>query len=59
MGAPMLQYLGFSYGTFLGNTFGSMFPDRVKRMVLDGVVDATDYTAQGWITNLQDTDKVM
>jgi alpha/beta hydrolase fold len=59
VGVPMLQYLGFSYGTFLGNTFASMFPDRVKRMVLDGVVDATDYTAQGWTTNLQDTDKVM
>ena len=59
MGTPMLQYLGFSYGTFLGNTFASMFPDRVKRMVLDGVVDAPDYMAQGWSTNLQDTDKVM
>jgi pimeloyl-ACP methyl ester carboxylesterase len=59
VGTPMLQYLGFSYGTFLGNTFASMFPDRVKRMVLDGVVDAADYTAQGWTTNLQDTDKVM
>ncbi|ERF75396.1 hypothetical protein EPUS_00189 [Endocarpon pusillum Z07020] len=59
IGTPMLQYLGFSYGTFLGNTFASMFPDRVKRMVLDGVVDAPDYMAQGWSTNLQDTDKVM
>ena len=58
-GPPMLQYFGFSYGTFLGNTFASMFPDRVKRMVLDGVVDASDYIAQGWSTNLQDTDKTM
>lgn len=41
---PGLQYIGFSYGTQLGNTFASMFPDRVKAMVLDGVVDSTDYS---------------
>lgn len=40
---PRLQYLGFSYGTYLGNTFASMFPGRVGRMVLDGIVDADDY----------------
>lgn len=40
---PRLQYLGFSYGTLLGNTFASMFPGRVGRMVLDGVIYAEDY----------------
>lgn len=40
---PRLQYLGLSYGTALGNTFASMFPGRVGRVVLDGVVDAEDY----------------
>lgn len=38
-----IQYLGFSYGTLLGNTFASMFPGRVGRMVLDGVIYAEDY----------------
>ncbi|KAF1912475.1 TAP-like protein-domain-containing protein [Ampelomyces quisqualis] len=38
-----LQYWGFSYGTFLGSTFASMFPDRVGRFVLDGVVSSYDY----------------
>lgn len=33
---PRLQYIGFSYGTMLGNMFISMFPGRVKRMILDG-----------------------
>lgn len=41
---PRLQYLGFSYGSYLGNTFASMFPGRVGRMVLDGIADAEDYT---------------
>ncbi|MFC8041427.1 alpha/beta hydrolase [Paenarthrobacter sp. NPDC057355] len=34
-----LNYLGFSYGTFLGSTYASIFPDNVGRLVLDGAVD--------------------
>lgn len=33
-----LNYLGFSYGTILGATYASLFPDRVRAMVLDGNV---------------------
>ena len=40
-----LQYWGLSYGTYLGNTFASMFPDRVGRLILDGVTDAYDYVS--------------
>ncbi|KAJ4150242.1 hypothetical protein LMH87_011000 [Akanthomyces muscarius] len=57
---PRLQYIGFSYGTVLGNYFASLFPERVSRMVLDGVVDSYDYASgPGWSTNTQDTDKMM
>ena len=38
-----LQYFGTSYGTFLGNTFLSMFPGRVHRVVLDGLVVGEEY----------------
>lgn len=34
-----LNYMGFSYGTFLGSTYASLFPDNVGRMVLDGALD--------------------
>lgn len=34
-----LNYLGYSYGTFLGSTYAALFPDNVGRLVLDGAVD--------------------
>ncbi|KAL6906666.1 TAP-like domain-containing protein [Trichoderma evansii] len=56
---PRLQYIGYSYGTVLGNYFASMFPGRVGRLLLDGVVNANDYSSgPGWTTNLRDTDEL-
>ena len=43
LGRDKLSYLGHSYGTVLGGTYASLFPDRVGHMVLDGVVDFNDY----------------
>jgi pimeloyl-ACP methyl ester carboxylesterase len=43
VGDERLTYLGFSYGTFLGATYASLFPDRFRALVLDGPVDATRY----------------
>ena len=34
-----LTYSALSYGTFLGQTYANMFPQRVRAMVLDGLVD--------------------
>jgi pimeloyl-ACP methyl ester carboxylesterase len=39
LGDRKLNWLGKSYGTFLGATYAELFPKRVGRMVLDGVVD--------------------
>jgi pimeloyl-ACP methyl ester carboxylesterase len=38
-GAEKLNYLGFSYGSWLGAKYASMFPDHAGRMVLDSSVD--------------------
>jgi pimeloyl-ACP methyl ester carboxylesterase len=43
MGDRKLNYFGFSYGTFLGATYASLFPDNYRSMVLDGPVDANSY----------------
>lgn len=57
--SELVSYYGVSYGTLLGQTFATMHPDRVGRVILDAVVDAADYYALGWKTNLQDTDRIL
>lgn len=46
MGFDQINYLGFSYGTFLGAVYAEMFPNRTDRVVLDSVMDPMlDYQA--------------
>jgi pimeloyl-ACP methyl ester carboxylesterase len=54
-----IQYWGFSYGTVVGATLAAIYPDRVHRMILDGVVDAPDYMAGESLTSLRDTDRLI
>ena len=39
MGDEQLNYLGFSYGTAIGQVYADLFPERVRTMVLDGVLE--------------------
>jgi pimeloyl-ACP methyl ester carboxylesterase len=41
LGEDQLSFVGYSYGTFLGATYASTYPDRVRAFVLDGPVDPT------------------
>ncbi|KAK8099826.1 hypothetical protein PG999_010200 [Apiospora kogelbergensis] len=50
---------GASYGTTVGVTFASMFPDRVERMVLDGVADADGYYDNSGRANVEQMDEAM
>ena len=42
LGDEKLNYLGVSYGTWLGALYAELYPDRVGRMVLDSAVNITE-----------------
>ncbi|MER6526474.1 alpha/beta hydrolase [Streptomyces sp. NPDC001508] len=39
LGERKINYLGVSYGTYLGAVYGTLFPGHIRRMVVDSVVD--------------------
>lgn len=39
MGDEQISYLGYSYGTAIGQVYAQEFPDRVRAMVIDGVLE--------------------
>jgi pimeloyl-ACP methyl ester carboxylesterase len=39
MGDEQLSFVGYSYGTSIGQAYADQFPDRVRALVLDGIVD--------------------
>jgi pimeloyl-ACP methyl ester carboxylesterase len=39
VGDKKLSYLGFSYGTAIGQYYANMFPERFRAIVVDGVLD--------------------
>jgi pimeloyl-ACP methyl ester carboxylesterase len=47
LGQAKLNYLGISYGTFLGATYANLFPRRAGRLVLDGNVPPDAWTNGG------------
>lgn len=60
LGQQKISYFGYSYGTYLGEVYATLFPHHIRRMVLDSVVDPTgvwyrdnidqDYAFQGRMT---------
>ena len=57
LGQQKISYFAYSYGTYIGQVYATLFPSRVARMVLDSTVDpqgtwyadniAQDYGFQG------------
>lgn len=39
LGEKQINWLGVSYGTYLGQTYARLFPNRIRTMVLDGAMD--------------------
>jgi pimeloyl-ACP methyl ester carboxylesterase len=46
LGEQQINYYGISYGTFLGQAYATMYPQKVRRMILDSNV-APDYPGYG------------
>jgi pimeloyl-ACP methyl ester carboxylesterase len=44
LGDERLNFAGFSYGSMLGTTYANLFPDRVRAIVIDGVLDPVAWT---------------
>jgi pimeloyl-ACP methyl ester carboxylesterase len=51
VGDDKLSFLGFSYGSALGQYYANMFPDRFRAITVDGVINPT-----GWVGNQQTKD---
>ena len=41
VGDERLNYLGYSYGTYIGARYADAYPERVGHLVLDGAIDPT------------------
>ncbi|TPF94840.1 alpha/beta hydrolase [Bifidobacterium sp. UTBIF-78] len=41
-GQNYLNYLGFSYGTYIGSTYAALFPKQTGRIVLDGAINPAE-----------------
>ena len=53
LGDEPLNFIGFSYGSLIGQRYLDLFPTNIRTMVLDGVVDS----ALGLTGLLQATDR--
>jgi pimeloyl-ACP methyl ester carboxylesterase len=49
VGDDKLTYLGYSYGTLIGSLYAEAYPDHVRAMILDGVVDPNEDPVQAAI----------
>ncbi|KAJ7250174.1 Alpha/Beta hydrolase protein [Mycena haematopus] len=55
-GFEKLQYYGISYGSVLGATFATMFPDKVGRLIIDGVFEMPSYFNSNTTSMMVDVD---
>jgi pimeloyl-ACP methyl ester carboxylesterase len=46
VGDEQLNYAGYSYGSYLGTTYASLFADNVRALIIDGIVDPFGYSGK-------------
>jgi pimeloyl-ACP methyl ester carboxylesterase len=50
VGEKALNYVGYSYGTFIGAMYAQTFPGRVGHLVLDGAIDPTQGSSSSMVS---------
>lgn len=58
VGDKKLNYLGFSYGSYLGAVYANMFPDRIRALAIDGVIDPAAWAGTNATKNRYFTDRL-
>jgi pimeloyl-ACP methyl ester carboxylesterase len=58
VGDKKLSYLGFSYGTAIGQYYADMFPDRFRAIVVDGVLDPEHWVGTKATANLEQDQRI-
>jgi pimeloyl-ACP methyl ester carboxylesterase len=56
IGEQQISYIGFSYGTLIGQMYADRYPKRVRAMVLDGVVDPARSYAESSVDQAESFD---
>ena len=59
LGQQQINYYGYSYGTYLGQVYATLHPERVRRMILDSNVQSTHIWEQSNLDQNVGFEKVM
>jgi pimeloyl-ACP methyl ester carboxylesterase len=58
VGDKKLTYMGFSYGSALGQYYANMFPDRFRSLVVDGVIDPREWVGNAKTKEVPTFDRI-
>ncbi|KIY60841.1 alpha/beta-hydrolase [Cylindrobasidium torrendii FP15055 ss-10] len=58
-GRDKVQYYGISYGTALGAVLAALYPDKIERLVIDGVLETGAYFSGRWEHQLDTIDAAL
>jgi pimeloyl-ACP methyl ester carboxylesterase len=58
VGDKKLSYLGFSYGTAIGQYYADMFPDRFRAIAVDGVINPASWVGSKATRNTIQDDRL-
>lgn len=53
LGESQINFYGFSYGSYLGQVYATLFPTRVRRMILDSNLDPTKVWYQSTLDQVE------